>query len=138
MTDKQRIDLDAIKQAIEERDAAIGNLEALAQRLEYRGNSVSWWHSKAKSYGDALLESWDALKASGVKCDGKTSVADGIGKLNARLDALLAAAGKVTCQRCDGTGVERWNVFDGTDEGHEEQSDCPDCADLRLLMEKGK
>ena len=85
MTDKQHIDLDTIKQAIDERDAATGKLEALAQRLEYRGNSVSWWHSKATAYGDALIKSWDVLKAAGVKCDGETSVADGIARLTAEV-----------------------------------------------------
>jgi hypothetical protein len=115
------IDLDAIQQAIEERNAALANLEDLAQRLEYHGNSVAWWHSKATNYGNALMSSWDALKAAGVPCDGQTTVADGICKLAANRDALRAAAGKVTCWECNGTGLI-------------DDASCPDCADLRALL----
>ena len=45
-------------------------------------------------------------------------------------DALLAAAEKVTCMTCEGTGIHRgWPG---------RNFPCPDCSDLRLLMEKGK
>ena len=71
-------DLDAIRQAIEERDSAIRQCDELATQMIYRGNSVCWWHSKAKNYGNALLEAWGALKEAGIKCDGSTTVAEGI------------------------------------------------------------
>lgn len=74
-------DLDVIRQAIEERDAALAEVDALAARMEYRGNSVSWWHSKATNYGNALLDAWSALKEAGIVCDGQTTVAEGIRKL---------------------------------------------------------
>jgi hypothetical protein len=43
--------------------------------------------------------------------------------LLAAYDALRAAAGKVTCETCRGTGIERTLV-----------TACPDCADLRRLL----
>ena len=42
-------DLDVIRQAIEERDAALQACDDLANEMIYRGNSVAWWHSKATS-----------------------------------------------------------------------------------------
>jgi hypothetical protein len=44
----QPISLPAAKGAVELTDEQIGN-------LEYMGNSVSWWHMKAKAYGDACV-----------------------------------------------------------------------------------
>lgn len=46
--------------------------------------------------------------------------------LLAYVDALRAAAGKVTCETCRGTGIERTLV-----------TACPDCTDLRKLLEVG-
>lgn len=43
--------------------------------------------------------------------------------LLAAYDALRAAAGKVTCETCRGTGIERTLV-----------TACPDCTDLRTLL----
>jgi hypothetical protein len=43
--------------------------------------------------------------------------------LLAYVDELRAAAGKVTCETCRGTGIERTLV-----------TACPDCTDLRTLM----
>ena len=71
-------DLDAIRQTIEERDNAIQRYHDLANQMIYEGNSIGWWHSKAKNYGAALLEAWDALREAGITCDGKTTVAEGI------------------------------------------------------------
>jgi hypothetical protein len=76
-------DLDVIRQAIEERDAAIRNTELLATEMVYHGNSVQWWHSKATAYKSALGEAWDALRAAGIQSDGQTTVAEGIRKLAA-------------------------------------------------------
>lgn len=90
--EKVMADLDAIRQAIEERDAAIAQAADLAQRMIYRGNSVGWWHSKATNYGNALLEAWAALKAAGIPCDGQTTVAEGIRKLAAKVGAPVAAS----------------------------------------------
>jgi hypothetical protein len=39
------------------------------------------------------------------------------------VDSLRAAAGKVTCETCRGTGIERTLV-----------TACPDCTDLRTLL----
>ena len=74
-------DLDVIRQAIEERDAAIQRCDELATQMIYKGNSVGWWHSKAENYGNALLEAWGALKEAGIPCDGATTVAEGIRRL---------------------------------------------------------
>ncbi len=46
--------------------------------ITYKGNSVSWTHSKAENYKKALLAAWGALTELGVPCDGKTTVADAI------------------------------------------------------------
>ncbi len=46
----------------------------------YKGNSVSWTHSKAEKYGKELLAAWDELVKLGVPCDGNTSVAEAIAK----------------------------------------------------------
>ena len=50
--------------------------------------------------------------------------------LLAYVDALRAAAGKVTCKRCDDSGFEPWSDFGGA-----VIEPCPDCADLRKLLE---
>lgn len=49
--------------------------------LEYKGNSVTWTHSKAKRYGDDLLKAWEALAEIGIHADGKTHIADAIRRL---------------------------------------------------------
>ena len=46
------------------------------------------------------------------------------------VDALRAAAGKVTCKRCDDSGFEPWSDFGGA-----VIEPCSDCADLRKLLE---
>lgn len=48
--------------------------------IYYKGNSVSWSHSKSVNYGHALSAAWSELQKLGVPCDGKTSVADAIAK----------------------------------------------------------
>jgi|AGTN01.3.fsa_nt_gi hypothetical protein len=83
-------DLDAIRQAIEERDAALQACDDLANRMEYRGNSVSWWHSKAENYKAALGRAWEALNEAGIHADGKTDVADAIRLLAQRRGAERA------------------------------------------------
>lgn len=77
-------DLDVIRQAIEERDAALQACDDLAGSMIYHGNSVAWWHSKATAYKNALGECWKALGEAGIKADGQTSVADAIRQLAAR------------------------------------------------------
>jgi len=74
--------LDVIRDAIEERDDAIRAVEDLSARMIYKGNSVGWWQSKADNYKAALHEAWSELKASGVKPDGQTTVAEAIKKLS--------------------------------------------------------
>jgi hypothetical protein len=78
-------DLDAIRQAIEERDAAKRDLELLANEMVYKGNSISWIHSKAENYKAALGRAWDALIEAGIHPDGETDVAEGIRKLAAKV-----------------------------------------------------
>ena len=77
-------DLDAIAQAIEERDDALMRYHQLATEMIYEGNSISWIHSKAKNYGNALTEAWKELKAAGIECNGSKSVAEGIRELASR------------------------------------------------------
>lgn len=76
--------IDIVREAIEERDAMEQQLYDLANHMTYQGNSVSWWHSKAVNYSNALGDAWDALSEAGIACDGKTSVADGIKMLAAK------------------------------------------------------
>ena len=76
-----RLDLDAIRQAIEERDAAIQAVDDLANNMIYNGNSVSWWYSKAVAYGSALDRAWEELKKAGILADGRIDVAEGIRQL---------------------------------------------------------
>jgi hypothetical protein len=80
----KRIDLDAIKQAIEERDDAVRQYHDLAQNMVYHGNSVSHWHCKATAYRDAIGKVWNELQAAGIACDGNKSCADGVCELAAR------------------------------------------------------
>lgn len=82
-----RMGLDAIRQAIEERDAMERQYHDLAEHMVYQGNSVSWWHSKAAAYRNAIDEVWDALMAAGVRADGTKTCADGVRELAA---AVLA------------------------------------------------
>ena len=83
-----KYDLDVIRQAIEERDAALQSCNDMANRMEYHGNSVVWWYSKANTYRDALAECWKALNEAGIKSDGKTTVADAIRKLASMMPSL--------------------------------------------------
>jgi len=83
----ERIGLDAIRQAIEERDSMEQRYHELAEHMVYHGNSVSWWHSKATAYRDAIDRVWYELKAAGIVCDGRKTCADGVRELAARLKA---------------------------------------------------
>lgn len=82
-------DLDVIRQAIEERDAALQACSDLANEMIYHGNSVGWWYSKATAYRSAIDECWKALGEAGIKADGKTNVADAIRQLAARSNAEI-------------------------------------------------
>lgn len=52
--------------------------------------------------------------------------------LLAYVDALRAAAGKVTCWRCEGFGELKSPYEEGA--GMDDADPCPDCADLRKLL----
>ena len=71
-------DLDAIRQAIEERDSAVEDTHLLANEMVYMGNSVNHWWSKAKANGNALSRAWDALREAGINPDGEMEVSDAI------------------------------------------------------------
>jgi len=81
----ERMGLDAIRQAIEERDEAVRALAA----QEFRGNSVSWWCEKAHAYGAAIDAVWAELRTAGVVCDGTKTSAEGVRELAARSDDAL-------------------------------------------------
>ena len=83
----ERMGLDAIRQAIEERDEMERKYHDLAEHMVYRGNSVAWWHSKATAYRNAIDEAWDALTTAGIRADGTKTCADGVRELAARLKA---------------------------------------------------
>jgi hypothetical protein len=51
--------------------------------LYYKGNSISWSHSKSVNYGRELQKAWDELVKLGIRCDGNTTVAEAIAKLRA-------------------------------------------------------
>lgn len=80
-----------LEQLIRDKDEEIERLQQalsdLADRLEYKGNSISWIHSKAEKYGRALLDSWRALNEAGIKQDRDEpfDVVEGIRRLAARM-----------------------------------------------------
>ena len=77
------VQLDVVRQAIEERDAMESRYHELAKSMTYKGNSVAWWHSKATAYRNAIDEVWGALKAAGIYADGAKTCADGVRELAA-------------------------------------------------------
>ena len=83
--DPPSVGLDAVRLAIEERDDMERRYHDLAEHMVYSGNSVSWWHSKALAYRDAIDRVWDELKASGIVCDGRKTCADGVRELSTKL-----------------------------------------------------
>lgn len=78
-----------LREALEERDAALLKCDEMAQQTIYHGNSVGWWYEKAIAYKNALSECWRALKEAGIYADGQTDVADAIRKLAERNSAHL-------------------------------------------------
>lgn len=46
--------------------------------LYYKGNSVSWSHSKSVNYHKDLMNIWEALASIGIPADGNTHAADAI------------------------------------------------------------
>lgn len=85
--DPKRMGLDAIRQAIEERDEMERKYHFLATELVYEGNSVEWWRSKAVAYRDAVDAVWRELRAAGISADGTKTCADGVRELAAKLKA---------------------------------------------------
>ena len=61
--------------------------------LTYKGNSVTWWHSKAENYKAALGRAWNALIANGINPDGLMDVAGGIHKLAQRPTDVAVESG---------------------------------------------
>jgi hypothetical protein len=54
--------------------------------------------------------------------------------LLAYVDALRAAAGKVTCRRCEGFGELKSPYEEGA--GMDDADPCPDCTPLRALIKE--
>lgn len=76
----------ALEELVERMQQAERDCDLMASETIYRGNSVSWWHSKAIAYRDALDEAWDALREAGIRPDGHSkTVALGIKELAARV-----------------------------------------------------
>lgn len=61
-------------------EADLELIESDVGHVCYKGNSVSWWWSKAEAYRKDLREIWDALNEIGIHADGKTHAADAIRK----------------------------------------------------------
>ena len=82
----RKIKIEQAKPFDEAKESDDGRLGRLALEddwiggISYKGNSVSWTHSKAENYKAALGAAWDALTELGVPCDGNTTVADAICK----------------------------------------------------------
>lgn len=66
-----------VRKRIEAEDAWIGT-------FYYKGNSVSWSHSKAENYSRDLQLIWEALVSIGIHADGCTHAADAIRKFAVR------------------------------------------------------
>ena len=47
----------------------------------YKGNSISWSHSKSVNYCKQLQKAWDELRKLGIEPDGEMTVAQAIAKL---------------------------------------------------------
>ncbi len=113
---EQPIGLDAVRQAIEERDDMEQKYHALAEQMVYHGNSVSWWHSKATAYRDAIDKVWDALRAAGIRADGTKTCADGVRE-------LAALAAQPTAEPVAWRWNERGHWFDWkTDWSHHDRA----------------
>jgi hypothetical protein len=74
------MDAEGIRELVDENRRLQRQYDDLAERMIYEGNSISWTHSKAKNYGDALLDAWAALREIGVPNDGTETVAEAIRK----------------------------------------------------------
>jgi hypothetical protein len=109
------LSLDVIRQAIEERDAMEQKYHELAEHMVYHGNSVSWWHSKATAYRNAIDAVWAALRAAGIKADSIKTSADGVSELA----ALAQPAPKpLSDEQIDAIGLEALALVTGTREQH--------------------
>lgn len=43
-------------------------------------------------------------------------------------DSAASQPSVARCSNCGGSGIIRWQAYDGTEEGHEEQDPCPVCT----------
>jgi len=87
---KPSANLDAIRDAIEERDAAIEKCELLAKEMVYRGNSVSYIYDKNENRGRVISDACGALTNAGIAV-GTIGLVEGIKQL-AALSAQPASA----------------------------------------------
>jgi len=74
--DEQRNPWDETKESHVDHGARLALEDEWIGGLYYKGNSVSWSHSKAKHYSDDLMKAWAALAEIGVHSDGQTHIAD--------------------------------------------------------------
>lgn len=71
--------------------------------LTYKGNSVSWWWSKAENYKAALGRAWASMAAAGRPADGHTELCDAIG-------AALAKPPPPNWKRLSSGCNQRWTT----------------------------
>ena len=76
----------ALAALIAERD----DLRRENEAQTYNGNSVSYWHQKAKAYGGCVDSLWIVLSAAGYQPDGVKHIVDALTALVAERDALVA------------------------------------------------
>lgn len=89
---------------------------------------MKWCDSKALDKIDELRSQVDDLGAA-YGAEHRAVLA-----AHAELAALKEAVGKVTCYRCAGAG--RLDIVEGQYEIPIGDEPCPDCADLRAILEK--
>lgn len=80
----EKIGLDVIRKAIEERDDIEQRYYDLAQNMVYEGNSVSHWCNKARAYENTVSGVWEELKKAEINPDGRKSCVDGVRELAER------------------------------------------------------
>lgn len=71
-------------------------LEALAEKMVYRGNSVAYIYNKKDAYAKTIDDIWAALKEAGIHPDGETSCVDIVRNLTEQIERLKGENEKKT------------------------------------------